>query len=461
MTVRTRFAPSPTGTLHLGNVRTALFAWAYARHHQGQFILRIEDTDQERSSAASAAGIVRDLKWLGLDFDEGPFFQMQRIPRYKEVIAQLLAQGKAYHCYMSEAELDALRDHQRAHNEKPRYDGRWRPENGLVPPVGVTSVVRFRNPDAGVVAWDDAVKGHIEIANTELDDLVIARPDGTPTYNFCVVVDDIDMAITHVVRGDGHVNNTPRQINIFTALGAAVPVFAHLPTVLGSDGEKLSKRHGATGLDEYAGNGYLPEAVINGLARMGFAHGNDEVFTPAQLVEWFDLNAINPAPARFDAQKFEWLSGEHMKAASPERLAEALRPFATQAGIALAHGPALASVAALYKDRCTTLQAMAEAVRYFYAAPTVTPEAWAAQVNDANRAAVEAATAQLATLSTWDKATIGATLKAVIAQSGVKPPQVMMPIRLAVSGTTTTPSVDAMLEVLGKAETMARLKRWV
>ncbi len=461
MIVRTRFAPSPTGTLHLGNVRTALFAWAYARHHHGQFILRIEDTDQERSSDVSAAGIVRDLKWLGLDFDEGPYFQMQRLARYKEVIAQMLAQGKAYHCYMSEAELDALREQQRAQHQNPRYDGRWRPEHGLVPPAGVAPVVRFRNPDAGVVAWDDAVKGHIEIANSELDDLVISRADGTPTYNFCVVVDDMDMTITHVVRGDGHVNNTPRQINIFKALGAAIPVFAHLPTVLGSDGEKLSKRHGATGVDEYAANGYLQEAVINGLARMGFAHGNDEVFTPAQLVAWFDLHAINPAPARFDAQKFEWLSGEHMKAADPQRLAEALKPFAAQAGIAVAQGPALASVAALYRDRCTTLKAMAEAVGYFYAAPTVSPEAWAVHVNDANRAAVQDAAVQLAALATWDKAAISAALKAVMAQHGVKPPQLMMPIRLAVSGTTTTPSVDAMLEVLGQAETVRRLKKWL
>ena len=272
--IRTRFAPSPTGTLHLGNIRTALFAWAFARHHKGQFILRIEDTDLERSSESSADGILRDMAWLGMDIDEGPFYQMQRMPRYREVVAEMLADGRAYHCYMSVEALDALRETQKANGDKPRYDGRWRPENvaklGLKKPEGALPVIRFRNPDDGVVAWDDAVKGRIEIANSELDDLVIARPApvgevGVPTYNFCVVVDDVDMAITHVIRGDGHVMNTPRQINIFRALGKEPPVFGHTPTVLGSDGEKLSKRHGATGLNEYAANGYLPETIVNGL----------------------------------------------------------------------------------------------------------------------------------------------------------------------------------------------------
>ena len=297
-TVRTRFAPSPTGTLHLGNIRTALFAWAFARHHKGQFILRIEDTDLERSSESSADGILRDMAWLGMDIDEGPFYQMQRMPRYREVVAQMLADGRAYHCYMSVEELDALRDMQKAKGDKPRYDGRWRPENvakhGLKIPTGVDPVIRFRNPDDGAVIWDDAVKGRIEIANSELDDLVIARPApvgevGVPTYNFCVCVDDVDMNITHVIRGDGHVMNTPRQINIFRALGSEPPVFGHTPTVLGNDGEKLSKRHGATGLNEYAAQGFLPEAVINGLARLGWSHGNDEIFSPQQLVEWFNL----------------------------------------------------------------------------------------------------------------------------------------------------------------------------
>ncbi len=454
--VRTRFAPSPSGTLHLGNVRTALFAWAYARKHGGKFILRIEDTDQARSSEASAAGIVRDMKWLGLDFDEGPFFQMQRLDRYKAVVAEMLEKGLAYRCYMSEAELDALRESQKANGDKPRYDGRWRPERGLTPPEGVTPVIRFRNPDGGSVVWDDAVKGRIEISNDELDDLVIARPDGTPTYNFCVVVDDVDMAITHVVRGDGHVGNTPRQINIFRALGAAVPTFAHLPTVLGSDGEKLSKRHGATGLNEYADNGYLPAAVINGLARMGFAHGNDEVFTPEQLVEWFDLNAINPAPARFDTQKFEWIAGEHMKRVPSAQLAGLVRPFLVQV---VADEKTLESACALYRDRCTTVKALAQQIGYFFEAPEIAPKVREEHLGAAQQPALAAAHVALAAVSSWTKVEISAALKSVQTELGLKPPQLMMPIRAAVSGGTSTPSVDATLEVLGKAQTLGRLAR--
>jgi glutamyl-tRNA synthetase len=458
MTVRTRFAPSPTGTLHLGNVRTALFAWAYARHHKGQFILRIEDTDQARSSEESAVGIVRDLNWLGLDFDEGPFFQMQRLERYAEVIQEMLAQGKAYKCYMSEAELDALRETQKARGDNPRYDGRWRPENGLTPPAEVKPVIRFRNPDAGVVIWDDSVKGHIEIANTELDDLVIARPDGTPTYNFCVVVDDIDMKITHVVRGDGHVGNTPRQINIFKALGATVPTFAHLPTVLGADGEKLSKRHGATGLNEYAANGYLPSAVINGLARMGFAHGNDEVFSPGQLVEWFDLNAINPAPGRFDAQKFEWIAQEHMKQCSAQQLAQGVQPFCD---FDTSAGPNLEVAAMLFRDRSSTFKMLAENMRFLYKMPQFAPqvlrELLSQHLNDGNKPALIAARETLRALPDWNKPSISAALKKVQTDFSLKPPQLMMPIRVLISGSTTTPSVDSTLEVLGRAETLARL----
>jgi glutamyl-tRNA synthetase len=458
MTVRTRFAPSPTGTLHLGNVRTALFAWAYARHHKGQFILRIEDTDQARSSEDSAVGIVRDLQWLGLDFDEGPFFQMQRLDRYAEVLKEMLAQGKAYECYMSEAELDALRETQKARGDNPRYDGRWRPENGLTPPPDVKPVIRFRNPDAGVVVWDDSVKGRIEIANAELDDLVIARPDGTPTYNFCVVVDDIDMKITHVVRGDGHVGNTPRQINIFKALGATVPTFAHLPTVLGADGEKLSKRHGATGLNEYAANGYLPSAVINGLARMGFAHGNDEVFSPLQLVEWFDLNAINPAPGRFDAQKFEWIAGEHMKRCSAPQLAEGVKPFCD---FDLNVGPNLEAAAMLFRDRSSTFKMLAENMRFLYKmphfAPQVLSELLSQHLNDGNKPALIAAREALRALPDWDKPNISVALKKVQTDFSLKPPQLMMPIRVLISGSTTTPSVDSTLEVLGRSETLARL----
>ncbi len=507
--VRTRFAPSPTGTLHLGNIRTALFAWAFARHHQGEFVLRIEDTDLERSSESSAVGILRDLDWLGLDIDEGPYYQMQRMDRYREVVAQMLADGRAYHCYMSVAELDALRDAQKANGEKPRYDGRWRPENraklGLKIPVDVPPVIRFRNPDAGVVAWDDAVKGHIEIANAELDDLVIARPApvgkvGTPTYNFCVVVDDIDMQITHVIRGDGHVMNTPRQINIFRALGVEPPVFGHTPTVLGNDGEKLSKRHGATGLNEYAGNGYLPEAIINGLARLGWSHGNEEIFTPQQLVQWFNLESLTPSPARFDAEKFEWLNGEHIKRLPVDELAKRLQPFLAEHGYDTVAGPSALAVAELLHERAPTLKKMAEMARYCFVAPITDsshlmqqlgdvtrsvaalmrdpPESDEALVKDklalmetgaqsmallaqhlseANRPALGWIKAQLVTAA-WNKPAIAAVLKAAQTQFNLKTPQVMMPLRVLLTGSAQAPAVDALMMTLGQAETLRRLQ---
>ena len=339
--VRTRFAPSPTGFLHLGGARTALFAWAYARHCAGTFILRIEDTDVERSTPAAVQAILDGMAWLGLAYDEGPFFQMQRMDRYRAVIADMLERGLAYRDYMTPAELDALRTEQMARGEKPRYDGRWRPENakGRVPPPDVQPAIRFRNPDDGVVAWDDGVKGRIEFANGELDDLVIARGDGTPTYNFCVVVDDWDMRITHVIRGDDHVNNTPRQINIFRALGVTPPQYAHVPTVLGEDGAKLSKRHGAVSVMEYEAAGYLPEAMINFLARIGWAHGDAEVFTREELVAWFDLPGISPAPSRFNAAKLNWVNQEHMKRMAGPELGQRLVPYLKRAGLDPAGGP--------------------------------------------------------------------------------------------------------------------------
>ncbi|HEX6944701.1 MAG TPA: glutamate--tRNA ligase, partial [Casimicrobiaceae bacterium] len=349
--IRTRFAPSPTGFIHLGNIRSALFPWAFARRHGGTFILRIEDTDTERSTPEATQAIVDAMAWLGLDYDEGPYYQMQRMERYRAVVADMLARGLAYRCYMPSAELEALREQQMARGEKPRYDGRWRPERaqaaGLVAPPGVAPVIRFRNPEEGSVAWRDGVKGDITIANAELDDLVIARPDGTPTYNFCVVVDDIDMKITHVIRGDDHVNNTPRQINIMRALGASPPVYAHLPTVLTPTGEKLSKRHGARGVLQYRDDGYLPEAVVNYLARLGWSHGDDEIFTTAQLLEWFDLDGLSSSPGRFDPDKLRWVNQEHMKRMPPAELGERLTPFLAKAALDVAHGPAPADVAAL------------------------------------------------------------------------------------------------------------------
>ena len=329
--VRTRIAPSPTGFLHLGTARTALFSWAYARHHGGDFILRVEDTDEARSTQEAVDQIIAAMKWLNLDYDEGPFFQMQRIDRYREVIGQMLSAGSAYPCYCTPAELDAMREAQRARGDKPRYDGRWRPEPGKALPVvpeGVKPVIRFRNPVDGAVTWDDMVKGTITISNGELDDLIIARPGadagtliGTPTYNFCVVVDDWDMQISHVIRGDDHVNNTPRQINILRALGAELPVYGHVPMILGPDGDKLSKRHGAVSVTQYEDDGYLPEAMLNYLARLGWSHGDDELFSREQLVAWFDGHHLSKSPAQWDAAKLNWVNAHHLKALSDASLA--------------------------------------------------------------------------------------------------------------------------------------------
>ena len=457
--IRTRFAPSPTGFLHLGGARTALFCWAYARRHGGTFLLRIEDTDVERSTPAAVQAILDAMAWLGLDYDEGPFYQMQRMDRYREVVADMLARGLAYRCYMSPEELDALRAAQMARGEKPRYDGRWRPENALgrTPPAGVAPVVRFKNPLGGSVAWDDRIKGRIEIGNAELDDLVIARPDGTPTYNFCVVVDDLDMRITHVVRGDDHVNNTPRQINIIRALGATPPVYAHVPTVLGEDGQKLSKRHGAVSVMQYEEAGYLPEAMVNFLARLGWAHGDDEVFTREQFVAWFDLDAISPAPSRFNADKLKWVNQEHLKRANECELGHRLVPYLKRAGLDPASGPDAGAVAKLLRERVATLAEMADAAHYFYAAPHATPATAAEFLDAPSRAAVAELVTRFATIE-WTREAISTAIKAVAAGHGLKPAQVMMPVRMLVCGTRETPAIDAVLAVLGRERARARIE---
>jgi len=456
--VRTRFAPSPTGFLHLGNIRSALFPWAFARHHQGTFILRIEDTDQERSTAEAEQAIVDAMAWLGLDYDEGPYYQMQRMDRYRAVLDDMLAKGLAYRCYTTPAELDELRAEQTARGEKPRYDGRWRPENaqGKTPPEGVAPVYRFRNPDDGVVAWDDAAKGRIEIANAELDDLVIARADGTPTYNFCVVVDDLEMRITHVIRGDDHVNNTPRQINILRALGATPPVYAHLPTVLTPGGEKLSKRHGARGILQYRDDGYLREALVNYLARLGWAHGDAEVFGVDELVSWFDLHGLTASAGRFDPEKLQWLNHEHLKRLDADELARRLTPFLTAAGIGVAAGPPVARVGALLKDRSPTLVEMAEAARYFYQAPPVDRALLDEQLTPANRPVLTELAIEFETTD-WTREAIGAAIKAAAARHGIKPALVMMPLRALVAGTPRTPAIDAVLELVGRDATRARM----
>ena len=460
-TVRTRFAPSPTGYLHIGGARTALFSWAYARRHGGQFILRIEDTDVARSTPEAVQAILDGMNWLDLGWDEGPFYQMQRMDRYKAVIQEMLAAGTAYPCYMPPEELDALREAQRARGEKPRYDGRWRPEPGKVlpePPAGVAPVIRFRNPAEGVVAWDDLVKGRIEISNAEMDDLIIARADGTPTYNFCVCVDDWDMGITQVIRGDDHVNNTPRQINILKALGAVVPQYAHLSMILGDDGQKLSKRHGAVSVTQYDDDGYLPEAVINYLARLGWSHGDDEIFSRAQLVEWFDLDHITPSAAQFNTEKLNWLNAQYIRKAGDGFLAAEVANRLARREVNPETGVSLEAVVALYKDRATNLNELADSAELFVADVHPAPEVIGQHLTDAARAALASLRARLAAAE-WNKAALSQAIKDTMAEHGLKMPQVAIPLRVAVLGVPQTPAIDAVLEVLGRERVLARLDR--
>ncbi|MEN9713136.1 MAG: hypothetical protein RLY90_1397 [Pseudomonadota bacterium] len=455
--IRTRFAPSPTGFIHLGNIRSALYPWAFARANGGDFILRIEDTDLERSTQASVDVILEGMKWLGLDHDEGPFYQMQRMDRYKAVLQQLIDAGHVYPCYMSVQALDALREQQMANKEKPRYDGTWRPEPGkTLPaiPAGVQPVLRFKNPKDGVVAWDDKVKGRIEISNAELDDLVIARPDGTPTYNFCVVVDDIDMAITHVIRGDDHVNNTPRQINIFHALGQQPPIYAHLPTVLNEQGEKMSKRNGAKAVTQYRDEGYLPDAMVNYLARLGWSHGDDEIFSRAQFLEWFNLDHLGRSAAQFDEAKLRWVNAQHLKAMSDEALAELVQPLMAQRGIQTDNR--LTGICALFKDRCDTLLALADWAQKFYADVSASAQDQALHITEAIQPALQQLSTKLASCE-WSVQEIAAAMKQVLSDAGLKMPQLAMPVRVLVMGTPQTPSVDKVLWLCGREKVLARL----
>ena len=457
---RTRFAPSPTGFIHLGNIRSALYPWAFARSTGGDFILRIEDTDLERSNQASVDVIIKGMRWLGLDHDEGPFFQMQRMDRYKAVLSELQVAGHVYPCYTSMAELDALREQQMAAKEKPRYDGTWRPEPGkTLPPVpeGVQPVLRFKNPQGGAVAWDDKVKGRIEISNDELDDLVIARPDGTPTYNFCVVVDDIDMAITHVIRGDDHVNNTPRQINIFRALGKDVPVYAHLPTVLNEQGEKMSKRSGAKAVTQYAAEGYLPDAMVNYLARLGWSHGDDEIFSREQFLQWFNLDHLGKSAAQFDEPKLRWVNAQHMKATADDALAAMVQPFLLAQGASGLDAERLTSGCALFKDRCSTLVELAGWLALLVSSPTPSAADLQTHVTGAVRPALDKLADTLASCE-WNKAAIAAAIKQVLLDTGLKMPQLAMPVRLLVMGTPQTPSLDAVLALMTRNDVVSRLK---
>jgi len=456
--IRTRFAPSPTGYLHIGGARTALFSWAYARKHGGQFVLRIEDTDQERSTQASVQAILDGLAWLGIDWDEGPFYQMERLDRYKTVADQLIAEGKAYYCYASKEELDALREGQRARGEKPRYDGRWRPEVDKIlpePPVGVTPVIRFKTPRAGAVTFNDLIKGPITVANSELDDLVIMRGDGVPTYNFGVVIDDWDMGISHVIRGDDHVNNTPRQVNILNALGAPVPIYGHVPMILGHDGERLSKRHGAVSVLQYQEDGYLPEALMNYLARLGWGHGDAEKFSKDEFIEWFDLAGVSHAPGRFNQEKLAWLNQQYLKEADNARLAELTSPFLAKQGIDTVGGPALADLMALLKERTATVEELADAAHIFYRHNLATVEELQTRLETAALPAFEQLQAEMNSV-VWEADVLNRLVKDTAKAFGLKMGQIGVPLRLVLFGTGHTPSLDATLVALGREETLRR-----
>ena len=460
MTVRTRFAPSPTGFLHIGGARTALFSWAYARKHGGSFILRIEDTDVARSTPEAVQAILDGMRWLGLDWDEGPFYQMQRMERYKQVIQKLLDEDKAYYCYASREELDAMREAQMQQGIKPRYDGRWRPEPGKVLPAvpeGVQPVVRFRNPQTGHVTWDDLVKGRITIANEELDDLIIARADGTPTYNFCVVVDDWEMNITHVIRGDDHVNNTPRQINLLQALGAQIPQYAHLSMILGDDGQKLSKRHGAVSVMQYHEDGYLRPAVLNYLARLGWSHGDDEIFSMAQFCQWFDLDHITPSAAQFNTEKLNWLNAHYLREADLAPLAQETQRRLTERGIAVDGGPDLAQAVALYRERASTLNDLAQSVSYFYVRPIPEPAAVDKHITPEIVPVLRTLTTRLE-LVEWTAEAIHAEIEQAVASNQLKFPKIAMPLRVMLTGGAQSPGIDAVMAILGRQETLARIQ---
>jgi glutamyl-tRNA synthetase len=462
--IRTRIAPSPTGFLHLGTARTALYSWAYARHFGGEFVLRVEDTDVARSTQDSVDQILQSMRWLGLDYDEGPVYQMQRLDRYKAVVDQLIEQGKAYYCYSTPEELDAVREAKKARGEKALYDGRWRPAPGKTLPAipeGVKPVVRFCNPPDGDVTWNDLVKGPITISNREIDDLIIVRTDGIPTYNFAVVVDDWDMTISHVFRGDEHINNTPWQINIFNALGAPLPLFGHCPVILGDDGQKLSKRRGAVSVTAYEDGGYLPEAMLNYLARLGWSHGDEELFSRSQLVEWFDGTHLNKSPAQWDPAKLLWVNAQYIKQADNQRLAALVAQQLLRQGVALTEAVAdahLPKLCALLKDRCDTTVAIATWAARFYSDIVPDPVELARHVTEAVKPAIALLAGKLQTCA-WDRPGIAAAIKEVLAEAGMKMPQLAMPVRVLVLGTAQTPSLDAVLELLEREKVLARLGR--
>jgi glutamyl-tRNA synthetase len=462
--IRTRFAPSPTGALHIGGARTALFSWALAKHSGGTFVLRIEDTDVERSTQQNVDEILNSMKWLDLTHDDGPYYQMQRMARYREVVQQMLADGTAYYCYTSREELDAMRAAQKERGEREKYDGTWRPEAGKTLPAipdGVTPVVRFKNPLSGTTSWVDVVKGLIQFDNIELDDLIIARPDGTPTYNFCVVIDDWDMGITHVIRGDDHVNNTPKQINILKALNAPLPEYGHIPMILAPDGTKLSKRKNATAVMDYEAMGYLPEALLNYLARLGWGHGDDEVFTREQFVAWFDVSQLSSSSSQWDPKKLNWLNNHYINQKDQQALTQMILPrvqkrLAQREDALPTDTYSLSDIVALYKSRSDTLEDIAAAAEMFYLKHTPNTALINEQINDANRPMLLDFIAQLKTVE-WQKEAINALIKSTLAAHGLKMPMLGVPLRALLFGQTQSPSLDAVFMILGRDVVLQRL----
>lgn len=459
MTIKTRFAPSPTGLLHIGGARTALFSWLHAKKNNGTFVLRIEDTDLERSTQESVDAILEGMGWLGLDYDEGPYYQTQRFDRYQEIIQQLLTQGDAYYCYCSKEELDALREQQMANKEKPRYNGKCRDK--AEKDQEQNHVIRFRNPDQGEVVIDDLVKGKIVVANKELDDLIIARTDGSPTYNLTVVVDDMDMGITHVIRGDDHVNNTPRQINILKALGADLPYYAHLPMILGDDGARLSKRHGAVGVMQYRDDGFLPEALLNYLVRLGWSHGDQEIFTLEQMIELFDISQVNVSASAFNTEKLIWLNHQYIMNSEPELVAKHLEWHMQQRGIdAATQGPALVDIVKAQRERSKTLVDMANASIYFYQDFTEYEEKAAKKnfkqgTDDVLQALLDAFTA----VTEWRGEALHEIVLQMAEQLELKLGKVAQPLRVAICGAGMSPSIDITLSLLGRDKTLVRMQQ--
>jgi glutamyl-tRNA synthetase len=452
----TRFAPSPTGLLHIGGVRTALFSWLQARRHGGKFILRIEDTDRERSTDEAVRVILEGMQWLGLSADEGPYYQTARFDRYKEVIAELLASGKAYRCYCTKEELDQLRAEQMARKEKPRYDGRWRERFDAR--EGLEPVIRFKNPLSGEVVVEDLVHGRVVFQNTELDDLIIARSDGTPTYNFCVVVDDMDMGVTHVIRGDDHLNNTPRQMNMLEALGAKIPAYAHVPMILGPDGTKLSKRHGAVSVLQYEEDGFLPDALLNYLVRLGWSHGDQEIFTREEMIAAFDISDVNKAASAFNPEKLLWLNQQHLMRTEPSKVVPYLKPHLARLGIECSDDDYLAKIVIAQRERVKTLKEMAQASRYFFGdAVELDPKARDKHLTTESLGLLGELAAGLASIPEWSAAPVHAAVQSLAEAKGLGLGKVAQPLRVAVTGNTISPPIDLTLELLGRQRTLARL----